>query len=421
MKYLAYLALVATATATNLMNDMPSESHAFDEISSTKYADTGSHMQEESYDANAGIVDDAFLTSPGCWAGINRFTDASNSLETWKKNKDAGKKWEDPTFKADQTSLDWTMYGYPSRYVSPKGLHWVRPGDMGQGLPKNPSYFGSFGKPRPYGVNQGSFGDCWFVAAVAALSQEPRMIERIMSQKTYNENGIFRFRFFVKNKWYGINIDDRLPSYKYGRGYRPYFARMSSAGAWWMPLLEKAFAKLDQNYDRLNGGYSIEAFRTLTGKPSMQIWHRFTTFEKLRSIHGWLIEHNYPMTASCCRDNKKLDGLVKKHVYSLLRIVDLKDPSGKVVHTLAQVRNPWGHEKYHGDWSDYSPLWTDDFKKQANYALVNDGKFFMPYKNYHELFYESAWVVFADFRVQQLDLKIPARKTVIYKFSNPVD
>jgi len=29
---------------------------------------------------------------------------------------------------------------------------------------------------------------------------------------------------------------------------------MSKAHAWWMPLLEKAYAKLDQNYDRIIGG-----------------------------------------------------------------------------------------------------------------------------------------------------------------------
>lgn len=42
------------------------------------------------------------------------------------------------------------------------------------------------------------------------------------------------------------------------------------------------------------------------------------------------------------------------------------------------MRNPWGSEKYHGEWSDKSSLWTPEFKKQAGYIDGNDGIFFVP-------------------------------------------
>jgi hypothetical protein len=38
-----------------------------------------------------------------------------------------------------------------------------------------------------------------------------------------------------------------------------------------MPLLEKAYAKLDQNYDRIIGGIGLEGLRTLTGMPGVII------------------------------------------------------------------------------------------------------------------------------------------------------
>lgn len=41
-----------------------------------------------------------------------------------------------------------------------------------------------------------------------------------------------------------------------------------------MPLLEKAFAKLDQNYERLAGGWGYEALRTLTGMPTFNLKFR---------------------------------------------------------------------------------------------------------------------------------------------------
>jgi len=42
------------------------------------------------------------------------------------------------------------------------------------------------------------------------------------------------------------------------------------------------------------------------------------------------------------------------------------------------MRNPWGNEKYHGEWSDHSSLWTPEYKKQAGYINGDDGIFFVP-------------------------------------------
>lgn len=111
-------------------------------------------------------------------------------------------------------------------------------------------------------------GDCWFLSSCAAVSEEAHRIERIMKQDSYNKNGIFRFNFYVKDRWVGVNIDDRLPSRHWGSGFRPWATWRSDSGAWWMPLLEKAYAKLDQNYDRLAGGNGNEGMRTITGMPT---------------------------------------------------------------------------------------------------------------------------------------------------------
>lgn len=46
-------------------------------------------------------------------------------------------------------------------------------------------------------------------------------------------------------------------------------AKPSTDGAYWLVLLEKAFAKLYINYANLDGGLPAEALRTLTGMPVM--------------------------------------------------------------------------------------------------------------------------------------------------------
>ena len=48
------------------------------------------------------------------------------------------------------------------------------------------------------------------------------------------------------------------------------------------------------------------------------------------------------------------------------------------------MRNPWGSEKYKGDYSDDSPLWTKATKEAAGMTAANDGIFFVPIETYHE-------------------------------------
>lgn len=93
------------------------------------------------------------------------------------------------------------------------------------------------------------------------MAEVPDRVTKIIWNDDYNDFGAFRFYFWVKNAWYGVNVDDRLPCMNEettddngARVYRPWSTWPSVAGAWWMPLLEKAYAKLDLNYDNISGG-----------------------------------------------------------------------------------------------------------------------------------------------------------------------
>lgn len=93
---------------------------------------------------------------------------------------------------------------------------WARPSEMKQGYPDQPSLWGNFGKPVPNGIRQMALGDCWFLAAVSAISEEPDRIYRVFDNKDYSNKGIFRIYFWSKDAWYGVNVDDRLPSRGWG-------------------------------------------------------------------------------------------------------------------------------------------------------------------------------------------------------------
>lgn len=225
------------------------------------------------------------------------------------------------------------------------------------GYSGSPSLWGSQGKPVPNGISQMSLGDCWFLASASALAEVPERVKRVVWNDAYDKNGAFRYYFWVKNKWHGVNIDDRLPSRSWGSGFRPWATQRSKNGAWWMPLMEKAYAKLDQNYERIIAGMGYEGLRTLTGMPTVYISHaKGGDVEGSWTLISQLAAKNFPMTTPCCH-NGGVDGLVSGHAYTLL---DVKKLSNGV--RLARVRNPWSSEAYRGPWSDKSDKWTAALK-----------------------------------------------------------
>jgi len=120
---------------------------------------------------------------------------------------------------------------------------WARPTEMNGS--DAPSLWGSKGKPLPMGSAQGGLGDCWFLAGASSVAENADRVKRFFWNDAYDPNGIFRMYFWVKGQWHGVNIDDQLPARPWGRGVTTRFNRKSVFGAWWMPLLEKSFAKFN--------------------------------------------------------------------------------------------------------------------------------------------------------------------------------
>ena len=104
------------------------------------------------------------------------------------------------------------------------------------------------------------------------MAEEPDRITKIIENKEYSDAGIFRFKFWSIDNWVSVNVDDRLPVRKRRDYWRPWGTRKSQNNAWWVPLLEKAYAKLDQSYERIAGGSGHEGLRVLTGMPTIRLW-----------------------------------------------------------------------------------------------------------------------------------------------------
>lgn len=152
-------------------------------------------------------------------------------------------------------------------------------------------------------------------------------------------------------------------------------------GAWWVPLFEKAYAKFNQNYERIQGGSGFEGLKVLTGMPV-----QYYPFDKLGDLEiAWnkfssFTNKNYAMTTPCCTVANP-DGLHSAHAYSFLGAFTLDDGT-----RLAKIRNPWGRTTYKGPWNNEDSRWTAANKKKTGYTEGNDGIFFTPYKYWLKYF-----------------------------------
>ena len=74
-------------------------------------------------------------------------------------------------------------------------------------------------------------------------------------QQKFTNEGIVTVRVFVKGRPEDINIDASFPAYAHSTA----FAKPTIDGGWWLPLLEKAFAKVHVNYEMISSGTQAEA------------------------------------------------------------------------------------------------------------------------------------------------------------------
>jgi len=69
--------------------------------------------------------------------------------------------------------------------------------------------------------------------------------------------------------------------------------------------------------------------------------------------------------------------LLPGHAYSIILVKDVQG------NKILNIRNPWGNFEWEGDWSDQSPLWTSEMRKEINPMLEeNDGTFWMSFDDF---------------------------------------
>ncbi|EPY82424.1 calpain-13 [Camelus ferus] len=164
--------------------------------------------------------------------------------------------FEDETFPAETYSIGLPLL--KGRNLS--NLTWMRPKDLLKG--KSEPHFILEGASR-FDIRQGEAGDCWFLAALGSLTQNPQHLQRILADQSFSHQyaGIFRFRFWQCGQWVEVVIDDRLPVLN----EEYLFVEPCNKQEFWPCLLEKAYAKFHGSYVNLHYGYLPDALMDLSG------------------------------------------------------------------------------------------------------------------------------------------------------------
>ncbi|XP_047435245.1 calpain-8 isoform X2 [Mugil cephalus] len=284
----------------------------------------------------------------------------------------------DPTFPAGWNSLGYNQLGrYSSKTI---GVEWKRPTE----LCSDPQFI--IDGANRTDICQGALGDCWLLAAIASLTLDPQILNRVVppgQSFTSHYAGIFHFQLWQYGEWVDVVVDDRLPT----RDGKLLFVHSAEGAEFWSALLEKAYAKVNSSYEALTGGSSIEGFEDFTGGIAESydlkeappfLFNLMRKALKLGSLLGCSID----ISSSCETEAITSQKLVKGHAYSITGAEQVHHFGSTV--ELVRIRNPWGQVEWTGAWSDNSKEWDrvqPEEKRKLDHS-AEDGEFWMSYTDF---------------------------------------
>ncbi|CAK89170.1 unnamed protein product (macronuclear) [Paramecium tetraurelia] len=379
--------------------------------------------------------------------------------EISKLEQNPGAKWEDPDF--GPTKED--PYGSKSMYFAdndvpegapqPKECKWLRPEEFLAALVENGDeqyknstvdVFDEDGAASNDVCQSKYLGNCWFVSALSIISGYEQYLQGdfVITQESIQEltdeevngmligvyppcfkflrkYGLYVMRFFKNFGWKYVVIDDKLcvkdNEYVFGKNRKPTES--------WVNLIEKAYAKLHQNYFALTAGDIAQGLADMTGKVPDKIklneectkaekedlWNLLLKCKKDGTMLGCSAEGG---TELYIKINDEDTGVMSGHAYGILDMFEIPDQSCNNYHKshrLLKIRNPWGYGEWKLKWSetpDYSAKldkwidWINDYyQKEIEKAKLegkeppepyvygqDDGTFFMCFKSWRTVF-----------------------------------
>lgn len=218
-------------------------------------------------------------------------------------------------------------------------------------------------------ISQAEVGNCYMLASLVNIADDdPELIESMI---TDNGNGTYGVRMYgLKDELLYVTVNDELP------GAGTAGTGVSTSGAYWVSVLEKAFVSYtsmvrgDANaYASIEGG-NDEAIQAFTGR-------HMDTYNVARDDPADPVATKKAMVAALTTDDEDVlyasytirnssDGkreLVSGHMYSILGYSSSAD--------TFTVRNPWGSTGG-SSWIGTFDLTFDQLWRDRSYVLITD-------------------------------------------------
>mmetsp|Transcript_3195 Transcript_3195/g.9706 ORF Transcript_3195/g.9706 Transcript_3195/m.9706 type:complete len:605 (+) Transcript_3195:568-2382(+) len=312
-----------------------------------------------------------------------------------------GTRWKDPEFKPNARSLyinGREDAGGRSRRHRSDITGWVDPvadAAVARRYLEQRGKWCVFSSPSPEDVSQGGLGDCWFLAAMAAVCEKPKLITSLFVTTELNDAGVYCVKLCKDGYWQHVLLDGLFPA----NGNTLAFAQ-PNRGQLWVVLIEKAFAKLNGCFEALTGGTGDEALRVMTGQPvtTLKFEQNPNAQVKIDRDILWaqllsFKDAGFIMCASCGLSYGDADcagyGLVENHAYTIINVVERQG------FKLLQMRNPWASDRrdWKGAWCDHDGKWDRYPRMKEELCPHRDGEgiFWMCYNDFC-CFYREAWI-----------------------------
>jgi len=328
----------------------------------------------------------------------------------------------------------------------PDDVHWLRTSQICAGC--EPEFI--VGGINSNDVIQStSLGDCWMIGALTVLAGKEKYIKGHFQPDEHNlgevsdseaqgmmmglyppifhhyrRYSMYVIRFFKNFAWRYVIIDDKLPCHRTPDAVELIFASCPNRNEFWVPLIEKAFAKLHKNYQALISGNLSDALVDFTGLVSEKLVildaaGRFNTtyFKDKDAVWDKLYRMNrQEALMGCSIIGGKTEaevfvdgvatGLMTGHAYGILDVMEITDVKGKP-QKLIKLKNPWGFKKpteWSGRWSDDSEEMVNNWRVINEYLISSrrkqsdlfneetkrDGAFYMCFEDFQRIFCKLA-------------------------------
>nr|XP_036865495.1 calpain-10 isoform X6 [Manis javanica] len=263
-------------------------------------------------------------------------------------------------------------------------ITWRRP----QEICATPQLFAD--NPQEGQVKQGLLGDCWLLCACAALQKSQHLLNQVIPpgqpswlDQTYR--GAFTFRVWQFGRWVEVTVDDRLPCL----AGRLCFSRCRRADVFWLPLLEKVYAKVHGSYEHLWAGQVADALVDLTGGLAER-W----TLKDLARASGHQDRPGNSEHRACrqllglkdrclisCAVLSPREGAGELGQFHAFVVSDLRELQGQAGQSilLLRIQNPWGRQCRQGPWTEGGEGWRllDPADVSELLSQLQEGEFWM--------------------------------------------